>query len=167
MRAAAIAIALLALVEPAAGQLLYNPPDLAVYARLTDVPQPAASVPPSDTLMGGSGAAVTYQRSDAARPTVVQAANVLTDAGGNWAVTFAKQFTSSSPIVTAKAVVASGNLPVDCETATRSSSGASGWCRQASTALISLGLLPLTINVFSTQPNTNTPVMIIAREPTQ
>lgn len=172
MGAAAAAVILCLLAGAAAGAVFFPPaaaPDLSGYALQSQIPTPCATAPLPDTLQGavGSGTPCTL-RSDAARPTVVQAANVTTDAAGAWSVTWAKGFASATPVVN-PLPVNTGALPVMCNVQARTATAASGKCWQANTntlpgTLAALG--GLVLNVFAAGAG-NVPVMVIAREPTQ
>lgn len=102
-------------------------------------------------------------------PILVQAANVTSDASGNWSVTWATNFQNNNPIVSARAVLASPGNPISCEVAARSASSVSGWCRQSSPALLNLSIITagLTLNPFANLPATGTAVMVIGRDTTQ
>lgn len=102
-------------------------------------------------------------------PVLVQATNVVTDAGGNWAVSWATTFASAVPFVSAKAIVSSGNNPITCEIASRTANSASGWCRQSTPALLNLSIINsgLTLNPFGNAPAVGTTVMVAARDATQ
>ncbi|MCJ2085516.1 hypothetical protein MKK88_05840 [Methylobacterium sp. E-005] len=159
MRAVALA-AFFVLAAPAAG---------ADYAGLVlPTPIPCDAVPGADTLLGTPGSAGCYVPRDATRPTVVQAANVTTDSSGTWSVTWARPFVSSSPVVN-PLPVNSGALPILCNVAARSGSGASGKCWQSTSTTLPgtlATLVGLIISPFAA-PASNASVMVIAREPTQ
>ncbi|UMY16660.1 hypothetical protein MMB17_18535 [Methylobacterium organophilum] len=149
------------------------PPDLSSYQTKADaaaqnsviqsqVPSPCASVPTSDTLMGTVGSANCYVPRDASRPTVVQAGNVQTSVDGSWSVTWARPFSSSSPIVIALPVNGSTS-PATCNVALRTASGASGRCWQSSA--VNLAAVNTIVTIFATAPTIS--LMVIAREPTQ
>lgn len=130
--------------------------------------EPCASAPAPDTLMGAAGTAPCYVPSDASRPTAVQAANVATDANGNWSVTFGRRFNSATPIVSPLPVNA-GTMPILCNVATRAATGATGRCWQSTAntlPLLASQLLGLVLSPFGTNA-ANISVMVIAREPTQ
>jgi hypothetical protein len=102
-------------------------------------------------------------------PVLVQATNVLTDASGNWSVTWNTSFQSNTPFTIARAVVTSTNNPISCEVMTRANNGASGWCRQSSPIVLDTTIIAagLTLNPFTNLPATNTAVMVIGRDTTQ
>lgn len=142
------------------------------------VPQPSQSggpvtpacggVPPADTLLGQAGSMACYVRGDAARPTVVQAANVTTDASGNWSVTWAKPWSSANPVVV-PLPQNSGSMPIVCNWSTRSATAASGKCWQALPMTLpatATALLGLVLNPFDNAAAGIT-ITVIARETTQ
>jgi hypothetical protein len=132
------------------------------------VATPCSTVPAPDTLNGTKGSTNCFIPGDATRPTAVQAANVTTDASGNWSVAFARPFTSSTPIIV-PLPVNTGSLPMLCNVATRSSSGATGKCWQSNTTTLPgtlAGLAGMLVNPFS-MGAANVPVTVIGREPTQ
>ena len=102
-------------------------------------------------------------------PILVQAANVTSDASGNFTVNWATNFQSSNPIVSARAVLPTPGNPVSCEVSTRSNNSVSGWCRQSSPALLNISIVTtgLTLNPFANIPATGTAVMVIGRDTTQ
>lgn len=143
-------------------------PDLAGYAKRTDMPGPCGTIPAPDTLLGSPGSSTCYTPNDATRPTVVQAANVVTDSSGNWSVTWARPFASAMPIVN-PLPVNTGSLPILCNVVTRSASSASGKCWQSTANTLPSALASLAgmvINPFGTMA-ASAGVMIIGREPTQ
>ncbi len=153
-----------------------SPPNLAAYATVaslqalaTTMPAPCVATPLPDTLLGALGSGTPCSpRQDTARPTVVQAANVITDASGNWSVTWAKPFVSPVPAVN-PLPVNTGTLPILCNVQTRSTTGATGRCWQANTTTLPGTLTALTglvLNAFQSGA-ANAAVMVIAREVTQ
>jgi len=102
-------------------------------------------------------------------PVLIQAANVVTDASGNWRVDWANNFSSATPFVTARSVVPSGNNPVSCDVATRGNNFVTGWCRISQPTLLNLSIITtgLTLNPFPNAPATGTVVMVAARDTTQ
>lgn len=143
-------------------------PDLSGYATQAEVPRGCLSSPSPDTLNGSPGSVPCYVSSDATRPTSVQAANVITDSSGNWSVTWARPFNSSTPVIN-PLPVNTGTLPILCNVVARSASGASGKCWQSTTntlpgTLASIG--GMVVNPFGTTAG-SAAVMIIGREPTQ
>lgn len=153
--------ALLVLIATAAPAGLSIPPSA--------TPQPCASAPAPDSLMGSVGSkAPCVPAADASRPTVVQAANVITDGAGQWAVTWARPFTAASPVVNPLPVNA-GALPILCNVAARSATGASGRCWQSTSTTLPgtlAGLAGTLVSPFGS-PASGAAVMVIAREPTQ
>lgn len=140
----------------------------AMAAVRAQIPQGCASTPSADTLNGSPGAAPCYVSSDATRPTVVQAANVTTDANGAWSVTWARPFVSPTPVVN-PLPVNTGTLPVLCNVATRSGSSASGKCWQSTATTLPAtiaSVLGLVVSPFGTAA-AGAQVSVIAREPTQ
>lgn len=169
----AAALALLATAAQGAQQPAPSLAGLATVAQvqavLAAMPTPCAAVPAADTLAGSLGtAAPCTPRQDASRPTVVQAANVVTDPSGNWSVTWAKPFASPSPTV-APLPVNTGTLPVLCNVGSRSATTASGRCWQANTATLGGTLAAIVGAVVNSFQNgaANMLVSVIAREPTQ
>lgn len=129
---------------------------------------PCPSAPPGDTLNGTAGSEGCYVPGDATRPTAVQAANVTTDANGNWTVTWKRPFNSAVPMVL-PVPINTGSLPMACNVATRSASGATGKCWQSTTNTLPgtlTGLGGLVVNPFATGA-ANAAVQVIGREPTQ
>ena len=147
-------------------------PDLSIFAtkeQLSNVvPQSCSGAPAADTLNGTSGSATCFVPRDATRPTAVQAANITTDSTGAWAVTWARPFASSMPVVNPLPANA-GTLPILCNVATPSAVGASGKCWQSTATTLPAtiaAVLGLVVSPFGT-PASNAAVMVIAREPTQ
>lgn len=102
-------------------------------------------------------------------PILVQALNTTSDASGNFSLTWNTAFQSSTPFITARAVVPVAGNPVNCEVQTRSNNTVTGWCRQSSPALLNLSIITtgLTLNPFANLPATGTAVMVIGRDTTQ
>lgn len=152
--------------------------DLSTYAKTTDLtalqstimaamPTPFTGVP-----LGPNGAGVTASNnqfipSDAAQRQGVMRTTLLTDASGNWSVTWANSFAfvSTTPTVVVEAGNPAGSNTITCNWRTRTQTGASGFCLQTATAAISL--LGITITVAPTTPATGTPISVIMAEPTQ
>lgn len=129
---------------------------------------PCASAPPGDTLNGTAGSQPCFVPGDATRPTSVQAANVTTDANGNWTVTWGRRFNSAVPMVV-PLPVNPGTMPILCNVATRSATTATGKCWQSTAntlPLLASQLLGLVLSPFGTNA-ASAAVMVIAREPTQ
>ncbi len=162
------AIALLATRAIAGYTAPQGSPDLTAYAKRTDLPSPCAAVPSADTLLGSAGSSGCFTPNDATRPTVVQAANVVTDSSGNWSVTWARPFNSAMPVVN-PLPVNTGSLPIMCNVVARSAIGASGKCWQSTANTLPSTLASLAgmvVNPFGTTA-ASAAVMIIGREPTQ
>lgn len=131
-------------------------------------PTPCDAIPSPDTLTGSTGAIPCYTPRDASRPTAVQAANVTTDSSGAWSVTWARPFTSSNPVVN-PLPVNTGALPILCNVASRSGTGASGKCWQSTSTTLPgtlATLVGLVVSPFAA-PASNASVMVLGREPTQ
>lgn len=166
-----LALALLSTVCPAKGQ--FNNPSTGVsQAQLNAVsaaiPTPIGTVPLGPLLTGNAAPADnTFVPGSAAQRQGVMRTNVLTDASGNWSVTWNNGFSflSSTPTVTIEASNPAGANFIGCNWRTRSSTGATGFCQQTNTALVSL--LGITITVAPTIPTTGTPITVIMAEPTQ
>lgn len=153
-----------------------NAPDVSqVFALQSDLTalqasmaQPCVLPPAPDTLLGTVGTSTACsRRSDSTRPTAVQAAAVVTDASGNWTVTFAKSF-ANAPAVD-PLPINTGSLPIMCNVVSRSVTGATGKCWQANTATLGgslTALLNAVVNVFGNAA-ANTTVMVLARDMTQ
>lgn len=141
----------------------------ALAAVTASIPQPTVIVPAQPLGTGSTGTAGFYTPPDASPRLVFQGTNVVTDSSGNWTVSWATSYVSSSPLVLAKAVVSSTFNTITCEVSARSSSTASGWCRQATPTLLNLSIVTtgLTLNPFANLPATGTAVMVFSREPTQ
>lgn len=150
-------------------------PDLGAYATKSSVaalqaamPAPCPGTQLADTLNGtvGSGTPCTV-RVDAARPTVVQAAIVTTDASGNWSVTWAKAFANATPYINPQAIN-TGTQPYICNVSSSTTTGATGRCWQTVTSTLpslATSLLGLVINPTSAAASIQ--VRVAAREPTQ
>ena len=129
------------------------------------VPTPLAAVPPGPNAAGVVGTGGVYVPSNAQQRQAVQRTVTLTDAAGNFSVTWATSFISSTPTVVVEAGNPGGSNGIICNWFTRSSSGVTGKCWQTNTALIAL--LGITITVSPTIPATGTPISVIMAEPTQ
>lgn len=169
-----IAGLLLAGAGPAAAQGLtvssLTPPATLgdIAAMKADLPTPCGAVPAADTLNGSTGQTNCFVSRDATRPTVVQAANVTTDANGAWSVTWARAFVSPTPVVN-PLPVNTGSLPILCNVSTRSGSGASGKCWQSTATTLPAAVtsvVGLLVSPFGTAA-ASAQVSVIAREPTQ
>lgn len=143
------------------------PADAGFYSG-PSMPAPCSTPPSPDTLNGSAGSADCYVPRDATRATVVQAANVTTDAAGGWKVIWARPFASSEPVVNPLPVNA-GTLPILCNVGARTGAAASGKCWQATSTTVSGvvgGTLSTLVSPFASAAG-NAAVMVIAREPTQ
>lgn len=135
------------------------------------VPPVCISVPTIDTLSGTVGTSTPCTPpANNTRPTSVQAANTTLNADCSWAVTFARAFTSSTPIIYASVVLPSGaTQPVPCFATVRSSTTNSGKCFPGQTTLLNLSIVTsgLSLNAFGSICTAGTAVMVVGREPTQ
>lgn len=130
------------------------------------IPQPASSAPPSEIIGGQVGAQVRYAREDHTHPRITRAGTVVTDAGGNWSITWATSLTAIPVVVTIP--VDAGSQPVMCSVSTRTMAGATGKCFRSQ-------LLPSTITLLTALVNYNVlggaasgvSVQILAIPPTQ
>lgn len=134
------------------------------FAQKSDLPQASAMVPPTDTLTGAVGASTAYMRADAPRPTISQRTTITTDASGNWTVTWAKAFNSSTPAVLAIPLNSAAAAPVICNITTRNATTATGKCWQNVTQ--SVALISLTVSLTPVA-YTASSVMVIGLEPSQ
>lgn len=131
---------------------------------MSAMPQASDVIPPTDTLNGAVGASTRFMREDAPRPTISQRTTVTTDVSGNWTVTWAKSFLSSTPVVIPMPVNPSASQPVMCNVTTRSASGATGKCWQ--NAVQAVALISLTISLTPVNLNAGS-VMVLGIEPSQ
>lgn len=131
------------------------------------IPTPANTVPLGPLLVGSPASNNQFVPSQATQRQGVMRTNVNTDASGNWSVTWGNGFSflSATPTVTIEAGNSAGSNFIGCNWRTRSPTGATGFCQQTNTALISL--LGITITVAPTIPTTGTPITVIMAEPTQ
>lgn len=143
-----------------------NPGGVSVEQVQALMPQPASTIPANEQVGGAVGAATEYMRSDAKIPRITRAATVVTDASGNWSVTWA------TPLLVTPAVIPlpvnPGTQPIVCNVSTSTTTGATGSCWQARTLPAVIGLLTVLLNysVFTTPP-TGTQVQLVALPPTQ
>ena len=122
-----------------------------------------------DTLVGSVGTATPcVPRSDATRPTTVQAAIVSTDATGAWTVTWAKPFVSAAPYINPQAVNPANVQPYICNITSSTATGATGKCWQTVTMTLPSVLTSLTSLVLNpTGAAPSIQVRVAAREATQ
>lgn len=152
---------------PGGGGITQAQLDTAIATVTALIPTPSASVPLGPLLLGAAASNNQFVPSTATQRQGVMRVNLLTDASGNWSVTWGSGFSflSSTPTVVAQAGLPSGANGIICNWRTRSSTGATGFCQQTNTALISL--LGITITVAPTIPAAGTPITVIMAEPTQ
>lgn len=129
------------------------------------MPQPLVSIPLGPNAAGVTGSGLTYVPGNAQQRQAVQRTVTNTDASGNFAVTWATSFLSSTPTVVVEAGNPSGTNAINCNWQTRSSSNVTGKCWQVNTSLVSL--LGITITVAPSTPAVATPISVIMAEPTQ
>lgn len=150
------------LLTPAFAQFSVGNIDLGAIQAM--MPQPGDIIPPTDTLNGAIGTSDKYMRENAPRPTISQRTTVTTDATGNFSVTWAKLFLSSTPAIFLTPLLPAAAQPVMCVVLTRSASGLTGKCWQGATNVNVL--LSLTISLAPINFATNA-VMVIGLEPSQ
>lgn len=123
-----------------------NNVDMSVYAKLADMPQPAAVSPQAEIVGGALGSSSTYMRSDAKIPRISRSAVVVTDGSGNWTVTWSTALPGASVVLPIP--INSGVQPATCNVVTSTVSGASGRCWQAQSTLLNLSIITagLTLN---------------------
>ncbi len=120
--------------------------------------------PASDTLNGTAGVATPCMpRQDAARPTAVQRANATTDSTGAFSLTWARTFSSTTPVVSVKPVLAAGTKG-DCGFTTVSATMAAGSCWTYQSVVVSV--LGSTVSPIATAA-AGIRVMLVGGEPTQ
>lgn len=138
----------------------------AIASVIAAMPTPVATIPPGPAGNGITGSGLGYVPGNAAQRQGVQRINIVTDASGNWAVTWATSFLSATPTVAVNPLNTSAvtNGPTICNVITRNATTASGRCWQTGTALVILSLNVLGSYVT---PTTGMPIMVVAAEPTQ
>lgn len=116
-------------------------------SSLNGPPMPADAVPPSETVAGQIGAMDRYAREDHTHPRITRSTTVLTDASGNWSVTWSSAM-MATPTVFPLAVNA-GAQPITCNVATRTTTGATGRCWTASSgSLLNLSIITAGLTVL-------------------
>ena len=135
-------------------------------AAMAAVPLPANVVPPSEASGAATGAQVgRYALEDHIHQRISRVAVVTSDATGNWSASW-----SSMPLATTPAIFPvaanTGNQPIVCNVATRTTTGATGRCWMARTLPATLTLINALIayDVFGQSPASTT-VMVLALPP--
>ena len=119
-----------------------------VQAIQNQIPQPAASVPPAETVGGASGAASTYRRSDAVQPRITRSTTVTLDASGTATFDWTSQGALSTPVQLILTPIYTGtSVPICYATAVSATSG-SIKCMMVSTANLTLALVTAGLNLF-------------------
>lgn len=110
MRAAALLMLAGVTAQVAYAQTTYPPGATSadIAAMQAQIPVPASTVPPAETVGGAAGATMTFRRGDAVQPRITRAVVGTTATGGNLTVTW--DALSSVPIVIPVPFVASGAL---------------------------------------------------------
>lgn len=142
----------------------------ALTAMGATIPAACTTAPFMDSLNGVVGTSTPCSpHPDNSGPTAVQAANAALDAACNWAVTFARSTTSSSPVVHANVVQASPTMPIPCIVSSRSTTAAAGKCFPAQTTTLNLSIITAGLNLapFGSTCTAGMPVMIVVRDPSQ
>lgn len=138
--------ALAIFAQPAAAQVVSPLAPAATRSQLdalaAQIPVPATSPPPSETVGGAAGAAMTFRRGDAIQPRLSRTVAFTTSAGGTAVVTWAAM--SGPPLVFVVPNIASNAtqvttcFPVD---GTATATGVTIKCMTTQT-LLGLGLVP-------------------------
>lgn len=159
-------LALLLAIGSSAAQIS-NPSGMTAAQVQALVPQPASTVPQTEAVGGAVGAATNYMRADAKIPRITRAAMVVTDASGNWSVTWSSALLAT-PAVLPVPVNASAQ-PIVCNVSVASATGASGRCWLARTLPATLTLLTALVSydLFGVPPTSGTTVQVLAIPPTQ
>lgn len=137
----------------------------ASLAPISAIPTPLAAVPPGPNGAGAVGSGLSYVPGNAAQKQTVQRTTVVTDASGNWSVTWNTAFVSSSPVINPQPINATPTNPIACNTTSRSATAAAGKCWTGATN--TNALLSLVISLAPTATPANTSIMVIGAEPTQ
>lgn len=155
-------------LSPAQSQLSVVPatPDVSgqINAAIAAATPPACGVPLPDTLTGSAGVANTCMpRSDATRPTVVQALSATTVADGTFTANWAVAFSATPTIATADAL--GGTPPYICSVTAKTATTVTGKCFQ-----IVATTLPSTVTAIQglvvspiANPGAGLTVMIVGR----
>lgn len=128
-------------------------------------PAATGTIPSSGSSTGSIGSAGTYIPGNAASRIAVQRTTVVTDSSGNWSVTWATPFVSSTPTVNPIPLNPTATTPYNCNVVTRNSTTATGKCWQLTSQTVAL--ISLTISLAPSNAPSSVNVMVIGAEPTQ
>jgi len=113
---------------------------LAAKANATDVaaiaaalPQPATALPAMEQTTPALGSSTKYLREDYVPMRITRAGVVLTDAAGNWSITYKKALPSGTAVVLPIPMNVAGGQPIICNVLTTTLTSSSGFCVQART----------------------------------
>lgn len=98
-------------------------------------------------------------------PIMVQATQVVTDASGNWSVTWNQAFQTSTPFIAPLPVNSTATNPYQCNVSSMTATTATGKCWQ--TASQNVALISLNISLAPTSIPAATAVQVIGRDRTQ
>lgn len=138
---------------------------LGCVAPSTMGPTASVLVPSGGSGLGTAGSSGTYIPGNAASRLSVQRTTVLTDASGNWSVTWGTAFVSSTPTVNPIPLNPGATTPYNCNVTSRSATAATGHCWQLTSQTVAL--ISLTISLAPSVAPSNVSVMVIGAEPTQ
>lgn len=116
-------------------------------SSLNGPPQPSSTVPNPEGVGGAVGSSVEFMRADATLPRITRSTTVLTDASGNWSVTWSMAMMATPTVF--PIAVNSGAQPISCNVATRTTTGATGRCWTASSgSLLNLSIITAGLTVL-------------------
>ena len=157
---------LLATTAAAAQQSNAGPTYDDLQAVKNAIPQPLAAMPNSETPTGQvpTPGDLTFVPASGMARSLRRTANIVTATDGTWTVSWSAPMVSASPFVIVPPLNTVGGMPVACNVITRSATGATGKCWQASS--VAAAALGASLNVFS-QGASGAALMVLALEPTQ
>jgi len=166
----ALAVLALLTAAPAAAQVSYPvgpPPDMSIYAKASDIPQPATSLPPMEVVAGAVGSPGTYRPANAIAPRITRATTVTLISGGTFSGTWSTPL--PAPPILVLTPIATGSAAVTCElTSAPTVSNFAGRCWSSQNTSITTAALTLGLTVL---PNIASPagtqVQVLAVPPTQ
>lgn len=131
-------------------------------AAIQNIPQPATAMPNMESTTPATGSSMRYLREDYVPVRITRAKKVMTDAAGNWSVTWAKPL-PADPVTLPVPMNTAGAQTITCNVISSTMTGSTGYCTQTRSLPAAILLLSNLTNYLITQvAPTGTTVQVFA-----
>lgn len=145
--ALSVLLALLALPARAGLDVPPTPVDTSAFAAKSDLPQPAATVPPAESPQGAAGTPGTYRPGNAVQPRITRSKTVVLDANGQATFDWTAQGALSMQVQAVVTPVYTGTGVPKCWATALSSTSVSIKCVVENNTLLNLAAVTAGVNL--------------------